>query len=241
MSLELKKLDSGVFLLKLKAGENRFNPPFLKKLHEALDEVERTTGATALITTSEGKFFSNGLDLEWLAQNMNQASSLTSAFERFLARLLVFPIPTIAAINGHAFAGGCMFAMAHDFRVMRNDKGWLCLNEVELHLPLPAGMTELVKSKMTDSLTQRDAILTAKRFTSAEALKLRLIDAVYSESELLPKTIELAIEISPKGEDRAIYGSLKCAMYEKAFLALTSGNTPSSQMHATFTKTLSKL
>ena|SRR5436305_15256613 len=107
--------DGPLFIMTMKTKENRFTTKFIEALFGALDEIEKAREQeagkpAALITTGEGKFFSNGLDLE-------HALSTPGYFENYylklLIRILTFPMPTVAAINGHAFAGGFMFAIAH--------------------------------------------------------------------------------------------------------------------------------
>jgi enoyl-CoA hydratase/carnithine racemase len=66
-----------------------------------------------------------------------------------LGRLLCFPVPTIAAINGHAFAGGFMLAFAHDYRIMRTDRGFLCLPEIDLGMGLLPGMNAIIRYRKT--------------------------------------------------------------------------------------------
>ncbi len=149
--VELDKQDS-VFVLRMRSGENRFNRAFLDAFHAALDEVERSSGPAALVTTGEEKFYSNGLDLGWLSGDGSaQAGEFIHDFLRFFGRLVAFPVPTVAAMNGHAFAGGAMLALAHDFRVMRADRGFFCLPEVDIKLPFAAGMTALIKSRLSPS------------------------------------------------------------------------------------------
>ncbi|CAG8726755.1 11935_t:CDS:2, partial [Racocetra fulgida] len=104
-----------LFILSMKNGENRFNTTFIQEINAILDEIEFTIQQenlerAALITIGEGKFYSNGLDLE---HALNTPGFFDDYFLKLLARILTFPIPTVAAINGHAFAGGFMFAIAH--------------------------------------------------------------------------------------------------------------------------------
>src|SRR5262245_53238881 len=114
--------DGPVFVLTMRSGENRFNPPFVKELSGALDEVENSSGPAALVTVGEEKFYSNGLDLTWLTgEGAGEGSQFVVGFIKFLGRFMALPVPTVAALNGHAFAGGGMLALAHDFRVMRGD------------------------------------------------------------------------------------------------------------------------
>src|SRR5205807_2506735 len=103
-------------------GENRFSAEWLKAVNHLLDTVADGESPAALVTTGGGKFYSNGLDLEWLMSHGDQAQQYIADVHELLARLLVLPVPTVAAINGHAFGAGAMLALAHDFRVMREDR-----------------------------------------------------------------------------------------------------------------------
>ncbi len=123
-----------VAIVRLQAGENRFNPENLDALAAALDEIENAEGGPSpLVLTGEGKFFSNGLDLEWMsAAPSGEPERVLARVHALLARMLSFPSFTVAAINGHAFAAGGMLALACDQRVMRADRGFFCLPEVDL-------------------------------------------------------------------------------------------------------------
>ena len=128
--------DGDVFVLRLGTGENRFDEAFLSDLERALDRVEATEGHAALVTTGDGRFFSNGLDLAWLSgPGAGQGARLVARMQALFARWLTTGVPTVAALNGHAFAAGAMFAFAHDYRLMRDDRGFLCINEVDLATP----------------------------------------------------------------------------------------------------------
>ncbi|MCG2942458.1 enoyl-CoA hydratase/isomerase family protein, partial [Escherichia coli] len=63
------------------------------------------------------------------------------------SRVLTFSLPTAAAVNGHAFGGGAMLAMAHDYRVMRDDRGYFCFPEVDINIPFTPGMAALIQAK----------------------------------------------------------------------------------------------
>eukprot|EP00744_Colponema_vietnamica_P013711 GILI01019233.1.p1 GENE.GILI01019233.1~~GILI01019233.1.p1 ORF type:complete len:242 (-),score=52.63 GILI01019233.1:933-1658(-) len=221
--LTLEKKD-GIFLLTLKKADNRFNPDFFKAIHAALDEVEKSEGATALITQSTNpKIFSNGLDVQWIATHADQAGNILIEFQRMLARFLSLNVPSIACINGHAFAGGCMLALVHDYRVMRSGRGFLCINEIDIGLGLCPGMNAVVQCKMAPHV-YRDAVFRAKRFTAEEALKCNLIDVIADEKDLLAKTWELAKQVAPKGEDRLVYSILKKEAYRNTIdLCLHAG------------------
>src|SRR5215831_8452886 len=120
-----------VYVLTMNAGENRFNATSIAALNRALDEVENDKGASALVTTGTGKFYSNGLDLDWIGSpDCTDRPAFIADVQRLLARVLGFPRPIVAAANGHVFAAGAMLLLAHDFSVMRSDRGYFCLPEV---------------------------------------------------------------------------------------------------------------
>ena len=126
--------------------ENRFNPAFVAAINKALDSVEASTDAAALVTVGQGKFYSNGLDLDWVIEN--QAAGMEFVKKDFLGllrRVLLLPIPTVAALSGHTFAGGCLFAMVHDYRLMRTGRGLLCMNEIDIPAPLSPGMAAVLR------------------------------------------------------------------------------------------------
>ena len=213
--------EGDVFVLTMASGENRFNRPFLDALNEALDAVERSTGPAALVTTGEEKFYSNGLDLAWLSgDGQAEAGAFVGAVLAVLGRVLAFPVPTVAAINGHAFAAGAMLALAHDFRVMRADRGFFCLPEVDIQIPLAPGMTALIKSRLTPAVF-RDTILTGMRLGGDDALRRGIVDEAVPAAEVLPRAVARAAALA--GKDRGIYGALKRGMYADTLELLAAG------------------
>ncbi|MFT6392394.1 MAG: enoyl-CoA hydratase/carnithine racemase, partial [Ilumatobacter sp.] len=135
MELQLERIGD-VFLLDMGEGEKRFNPDAIAALNGALDQVEdaySTGEQVALVTTGTGKFFSNGIDLDWMfGDEPKDVPAFLQSMMEMWARVMSLPIPTVAAINGHAFAGGAMFSQAHDHVLMRSDRGFWCVNEALL-------------------------------------------------------------------------------------------------------------
>jgi enoyl-CoA hydratase/carnithine racemase len=213
--------DGDVFVLTMQAGDNRFNRAFVEALHGALDTVEASNGPAALVTTGgDPKFYSNGLDLAWLGgDGQADAGRFIADLLRLFGRVVAFPVPTVAAMNGHAFAAGGMFALAHDFRVMRADRGFFCLPEVDIRLPLAPGMTALVKNRFTPTVF-RDTILTGARIGGAEAQLRGIVDEAVGADEVVPRAIARAAALA--GKDRQIYGTLKRGMYAD-LLAVLAG------------------
>ncbi len=220
--IELTRHDA-VYVLQMRADENRFRPEFLTAIAGALDEVERADGAAALVTTGAGKFYSNGLDLDALGGKSGDeiAAYLRSVLGLF-ARMLAFPRITVAAINGHAFAGGGMLALAHDFRVMRSDRGFFCLPESDLRLPLHAGMTALIRARLP-AQTAHDAIMTGRRYGGADALMSGIVDHAVAEADVLPRAIAIAQALS--GKHAPTLAALKAGLYAETLRTLRGDAT----------------
>jgi enoyl-CoA hydratase/carnithine racemase len=106
-----------VFVLDLGDTENRFHPDWITAVNAALVKVEQAEGARALVTTATGKFFSKGLDLDWLMAHGDQHLDYVASVQGLLARVLSLPVITVAALQGYTFAAGAMLSLAHDFRV----------------------------------------------------------------------------------------------------------------------------
>ena len=157
--VELSLRGDGVFVLSLLAGaanpENRWTTQFAIAVHNAFDAVEaqlakeeeeEKQGAKkkphALLTLSESpKFFSNGIPLEWLTSRPPAAeiAEWNALVMPAFARPLLLPIPTVCAVQGHAFGAGFMFALAHDALLQRTGRkgGFMCAPEVAIGVDIP--------------------------------------------------------------------------------------------------------
>jgi enoyl-CoA hydratase/carnithine racemase len=209
-----------VYVLDFGDDENRFTPAWIGEVDALLDTVVGGSDAAALVTTGRGKFYSNGLDLAWLADNNEQASAYVQSVQQLLARLLTLPVPTIAAINGHAFGAGAMLAMAHDFRVMRSDRGYLCFPEVDIHVPFSPGMAALIQAKLTPAAAIV-AMTTGRRFDAPAAREFGLVDQVAEEAAVLPTATELVRPLA--GKDRETLAAIKATMFAGVVTVLRSG------------------
>jgi enoyl-CoA hydratase/carnithine racemase len=213
--------EGAVFVLTMRDGENRFNARFVAAWSSALDTIERAGGPAALVTTGTGKFYSNGLDLDWLTgAGADGGAAFIRSFLALLGRFLALPLPTIAAINGHAFAGGGMLALTHDWRVMRADRGFFCLPEVDIGLPFAPGMMAMIQAKLDPSVSG-DLMLTGRRIGGQEAGALRVVDEAIDADQVLPRAIERAQALAAK--DPATYGAIKRRMYATAIALLERG------------------
>jgi enoyl-CoA hydratase/carnithine racemase len=202
-----------VWVLHMRNGENRFNRTSVDALHAALDEVQATEGPVALVTTGEGKFYSNGLDLDWVLAGGDGTVGFIDDVHRLLGRVLGLDMVTVAAVNGHAFAGGAMLATAHDYRVMRLDRGYWCLPEVDLGLPLTPGMYAVVAAHLPRP-TLSDAALSGRRYSGPDALEAGIVDELVRDHEVLDRAVARAAELA--GKNREVIAEHKRLMYGAA-------------------------
>jgi enoyl-CoA hydratase/carnithine racemase len=214
--LSLDRQDD-VFVLDLGDGENRAHPDWITAVGVALNEVERTEGPRALVTTATGKFYSNGLDLDWLFDHIDQQQDYIASAHELLARMLSLPVVTVAVVQGHAFAAGAMFTLAHDFRVMRADRGYWCLPEADIDIPFSPGMTALIQSRMAPQ-TAREAMLTSRRYGGVDAAAAGIVDQAVPEDALRSVAIEIAQAQANKAGDTL--GTIKARMHAPVLAAL---------------------
>jgi Delta3-Delta2-enoyl-CoA isomerase len=186
-----------IWVMHFRSGENRFNDGFVDEVNAALDRIEASGLPTAVVTTGEGKFYSNGLDLDWLGSAADPGAFMDKVHQ-LLVRILTFPALTVAAVNGHAFAAGAMFATAHDFVVMRSDRGYWCLPEVDLGLPLTPIMYAVVAARLP-RFTLHEAMTTGRRYDADAAVLSHIADESAPESEVLDRAIVRATGLAGKG------------------------------------------
>lgn len=215
MTLTIEYADS-IAVLDLGDGENRFSPAFLDDINGALDQIV-AHGAQGLVTTATGKFYSNGLDLDWLGANTNRGSWYIGRVHSLLARVLTLPMPTAAAVVGHAFGAGAMLALAHDFRVMRADRGFFCLPEVDIRIPFNPGMAALIQAKLTPQAAVA-SMTTGRRFGGTDAQRFGIVDATAEEGALPRAAIDMLLPLGQK--DPGTLGAIKDTMFGQAARAL---------------------
>lgn len=209
--------DGDVFVLNLGSGENRFNPDRNAALRDLLQKVLTTSGPRALVTAATGKFWSNGLDLDWLGQHPDQIQATIDGLHELLADFLGAAIPTVAAVQGHAFAAGAMFSVTHDHVVMRADRGFWCLPEVDLRMPFTPGMNALLAGRLPVGAAN-EAMLTGRRYTAPEALAAGIVHQVAAEDEVLAKAVEHAGALTEK--DATTLGTIKQRLHAATLAAL---------------------
>jgi enoyl-CoA hydratase/carnithine racemase len=205
------ELDAHVAIVALNDGENRFNPDFLNAYLKALDEVEQQTQATTVVVRgNHEKIFSNGIDLEWLVPVIQQgdldaAKNFFYLLNRLLLRLATYPAVTIAAMTGHAFAGGAIMSCAFDFRLMRGDRGFFCLPEVDLGIPFLPGMNAIL-GKAIPRYMLEEMQYTGCRLTADQCAEHRIVRQACHIDDLMDAAMTFARGLNKK---RGIVQELK--------------------------------
>ena len=193
-------------------GENRLHAASVAAWHTLLDDLEARPIDTpaALVVTGTGKFFSNGLDLEWLSAHPDEGMEMLHSLNRLFGRLLLAPWYCVAALNGHTFAAGAMIACAFDHVVMRTQRGYWCLPEADLGLPLTDEMFAVVSTRLHGP-TLSEAINTARRYSSEEALAERIVDQICEIERLEEVAIQRAQVMATKS--RKVIAKHKVQIY----------------------------
>jgi Delta3-Delta2-enoyl-CoA isomerase len=208
-----------VFVLNLGDDENRFNADSLGALEAHFDEIEAASAPRALVTTASGKFWSNGLDLEWLGTQGDAVGPFITRLHQLLARVLESSVPCVAALQGHTFAAGAMLALAHDERVMRADRGFFCLPEVDINIPFTPGMSALIAARLS-ARTAHEAMTTGRRYGGQDAALAGIVEEAVGEAEVLPRAIERAAALT--GKDPGTFQAIKQRLYADTLATLRS-------------------
>lgn len=215
-----------VFLLELLgAGDHRFTAASFSEIMGHLETVNNSEDAGALVTTNEGKFFCNGLDLEWVNENPPERGPvLYRKFEELMIALMCMKVPTIAAVCGHAAGGGFCLAMAHDHRFMRADRGFLYSSGMDVNVAVPSGTLALFACKMSPRV-YKDAVLKCVKYTGKMALDAELIDALCDDSATtLQEALKEAEALAGRNWDKSVYMGMRLAMYPNVVEKLRQGD-----------------
>ncbi|MCY3850895.1 MAG: enoyl-CoA hydratase-related protein [Acidimicrobiaceae bacterium] len=180
--------DGDLLIIDFGDGENRTDVAWVETMNVLLDEAEEQAlkGPAALITTAgSAKHYSNGLDVDFIASaSSSEVVEYVSSVEKVLARILTFPAPTVAAVNGHAFGAGAFVILAHDYAVMRADRGFVCWPEVHLQMTFNPGLLAMIHDLMSNS-TAREAVTIGRRYGGPDAVAAGIVNDATSLDQLI--------------------------------------------------------
>jgi enoyl-CoA hydratase/carnithine racemase len=210
-------LDENVAIVSMNSGENRFNFKFMAAFNKVLDEIENKTEANVLVVkSSHEKIWSNGIDLEWLQPAVEEGGpevyeKFSSEMYALFKRILTYPMLTIAAITGHAFAGGAIMSCAFDFRFMRSDRGWFCFPEVDIKIPFTPFLNAIVK-KAIPMYKLVEMQFTGKHVTAQECEEHHIILKACHMDDLMDEVLTYAKALN---KDRDIVSVMRTRMHQE--------------------------
>ncbi|NMR25128.1 enoyl-CoA hydratase/isomerase family protein [Pseudoalteromonas sp. NEC-BIFX-2020_002] len=229
MSIITLTTHNNIAILTLTNGENRQNPQFAQQLKQMLAKVVENQNHKALVITSnDEKCWSLGIDTDWLlpamkAKNADEIRTFMYDMDDVFKTLLLFPMPVIAAINGHAFGNGAILACACDFRFMRGDRGFFCFPEVDLSIPFLPGMIAFVK-KAIPYYRFNEMKLTGRRVSGAELAIDHVIEKASTDQEnLLADAMQFAATFDKK---RTIFAEHKKRLHKDIIQIIDEENKP---------------
>jgi enoyl-CoA hydratase/carnithine racemase len=217
--------DETVAVIKLNNGENRHNLDFALTFNRVLDEIIKDKEVTAAILTStDQKCWSLGIDVEWLMKQFTEQSfdnikNCMYEMNNVFKKLLLLPVPVIAAINGHAFGNGAILSCACDFRFMKSDRGYFCFPEVDLGIPFLPGMVAFVR-KAIPEYKFNEMKLTGKKAGAVELAEHHIIEKACADTdELMSESLAFAKTFIKK---RGIFKEHKTRMYKHIIQVIDS-------------------
>jgi enoyl-CoA hydratase/carnithine racemase len=218
-----------VAILSMTNGENRHNLNFSQAFNSLLDEIVADESVKALIvTSSDEKNFSQGIDVEWVMKKMHEKDKKSLddfilGMNEVFKKLLTIPIPTIAAINGHAYGNGSILSCACDFRFMRSDKGFFCFPEVNIGIPFRNGMNAFLK-KAIPMYKLVEMQLTGNRYTAPELEKHHVIvKACADQAQLMAEAFAFAKTFQ---KNRETFGEIKRRLNKQIVVEIDTADPP---------------
>ena len=171
---------------------NALDGALVAELNARLDEAEAS--GRPLVLTGTGRFFSAGLDLAGLPEDRPSMGAFLDAFDELLRRLFWFPCPTVAAVNGHAVAGGAILAAGCDVRIGAEGEYRIGVSEVQLGVVFPAVAFEILRAAVP--LTHTAAVLLRGRLTGpSEAVPNGFLHELAPADELTSRAAARATEL----------------------------------------------
>lgn len=186
---------------------NAIDLELASEFERSLAAIEASDEIHALILTGAGSCFSAGLDLKVIpTYDAAQQQEMVMQVNRLFGRLYGLALPTIAAVNGHAIAGGVILTLGCDYRIGSEGDYKLGLAEMRVGVPFPVAAMAIVQSELTKPAA-RMMVLTARNSSPHAALSLGVLDELQPPDRLLARAMEVAQEMA--GLPRASYRRIK--------------------------------
>ena len=198
MSFVEVQLHGGIATVVLERGKvNALNPVVVEELSATFSALQSDAAASAVVLTGRGKFFSFGFDIpEFLSYTRDEFTTFLTRFTTLYRNLFIYPKPLVAALNGHAIAGGCMIALACDRAIIAQGSAKVSLNEIAFGSSVFAGSTEMLQFRTGSRAS--DVVYSGAMHSPEEAQKIGLVAEVVAPEALSDRAREIAGELASR-------------------------------------------
>ena len=229
MSLMSLRNDGKVAIISMDNGKNANNLEFAQQLLAMLKQVEEEKSNKALIlASSDEKSWNQGIDVPWMMGSIqngkhDKVKEFLHTMDACYTLMMQYPMPIIAAINGHTFGNGCVIACACDFRFMRSDRGYFCFPEVDMSIPFLPGLLDVILKAMP-KYRFNEMLLSGRRLSATELQDDKVIDQTFEGADALLEGAITYAKTFTKG--RAIFAEHKRRFHKDAIDGLAEKNPP---------------
>lgn len=222
-----RELEDGILTLRLAHG--KASAMDVELLEAAEHELAAIGEARAVVLTGTGGIFSAGVDLFRIDGGQAYVDRFLPLLSSFVRALFTVPVPVVAAVNGHAIAGGGVMTLAADYRLMARGKGRIGVPELLVGVPFPAAPLEVVRFAVSPDRVQ-SLIYTGRTLTPDDALAFGLLDEVVDADALLPRAREVAAQLAALPPD--VFRMTKQALRAEAVARMDSAAEYDRAAHA---------
>lgn len=215
MSFTELETSDGIATISLARGKvNALNGAVVDERRKRLEELEGDSEVRAIVLTGRGRFFSFGFDVpEFLTFSKEEFTAYLAAFSGLYTYMFLYPKPVVAALNGHAVAGGCMLALACDGRVMAAGNAKISLNEIRFGSSVFAGSTEMLRFWVGNAAATK-VLYSGAMFSAEEARSLGLVEEVQPEAAVLDRARRVASDLASRSA--SAFASIKSLLRRPA-------------------------
>jgi enoyl-CoA hydratase len=206
-TIKIEKQDGLAIMYLDKPPVNAIDRRLVDDSMKCLSELAADKEVRALIITGSGKCFSAGLDLKVAPYySLSEQRQMIEELNAIVLRLYGFPIPTVAAVNGHAIAGGFILALSCDYRIGTTSECKIGVTESRVGIPFPASTMEVLSAELSPPVA-RKMTLVGRNFGPMEAFQNGVLDELQPADQVLSRAREAALDLG--GMPREAYAQIK--------------------------------